>query len=164
MGSFMYRPPNRLQTGSIHREKQQLMKRFRAPVLTSTLFCIVIVLASIFRAAADLNGPVGFAFFLLILISLFALGIGAAMTAWELMDRFLPQSFGIPERLLLAVATFIVTCGCGPLAITLAVKDSIGATGTWALIGILLGSLLCCVAILVFVVRLALYGGQPKHS
>ena len=88
----------------------------------------------------NLNGRMGFAFFLLVMVTPFFIATGAS-DGWRLMPRLASYS-GVVERLLFVLAAFVVTCGSGPLAISLAVmaitrhEGSIGAAGSWALLSI----------------------------
>jgi hypothetical protein len=83
------------------------------------------------------------------------------VTVWRLMPRLASYS-GVVERLLFVLAVFVVVCGSGPLAISLAVmaitrhEGSIGAAGIWALLSIVGSVALSIFGIAVTVLRLAL--------
>ncbi|HEX3321631.1 MAG TPA: hypothetical protein VHR84_13075 [Terriglobales bacterium] len=129
--------------------------------ITFALFCAVVTVASRIRVTDNLNGRLGFVFFLLVMVTPVFLATGVALTAWPLMPRLASYS-GVLERLLFVLAAFVVTCGCGPLAISLAVmaitrhQDSIGAAGIWALLSIVGGIGLSIFGIAVTLLRLAL--------
>lgn len=85
------------------------------------------------------------------------------MTVWRLVPRLASYS-GVVERLVFCLAVFVVTCGSGPLAISLAVmaitrqEGSTGAAGIWSLLSIVVGMALSIFGIVITLVRLALYG------
>src|SRR5438046_9963174 len=110
--------------------------------VTFALFCAVVVAASAIRFEGGLDGRLGFVFFLLVMVAPVFIATGVAVTVWRLMLRRLPPSVGIPERLLFALAGFVLTCGSGPLAISVAImaitrqEGTMGAAGLWALTSI----------------------------
>jgi hypothetical protein len=132
-----------------------------AAAITLALFCAVVTVASGIRLTGNLNGRVGFVFFPLVIVTPFFIATGAAVTVWRLMPRLASYS-GVVERLLFVLAAFVVTCGSGPLAISLAVmaitrhEGSIGAAGIWALLSIVGGVALAIFGIAVTVLRLTL--------
>ena len=136
-----------------------------------TLFiCIVIAIAAAILHPGVLNGAAGFAFFLLIVGSLLYIAIGVSVSVWRLMTRVLPSSVGIPERLLVALSSFVLVVGCGPLALYLAVwvithvEGSIGASGMWALLAIFVSVLFCTFAAAIFVGRAVLDRLHARRS
>ena len=127
------------------------------------LFCVAVIVASGIRVTSNLNGRMGFVFFLLVMVTPVFIATGAAATVWRLMPR-LASYCGVVERLLFVLAAFVVTCGAGPLVISLAVmaitrnEGSIGAAGIWALLSIVGGAALSIFGIAIAVLRLALNG------
>jgi len=117
-----------------------------------------------------LNGLLGFVFFLLITVAPVFIATGVTVTVWRLMQLRLSSSFGIPERLLFALAAFVMTCGSGPLAISLAImaitrqEGSMGAAGIWALTSIATGGALCVFGIAVSALRFSLQGRHASRS
>ena len=96
------------------------------------------------------------------------IAMGVALVTWRLMLR-LPASVGVLERLLFAFASFLIACGSGPLAISLAVlaitrrDGSLGAAGLWALISIAVGGSLFVLGIVVTALRVAVYGRDASR-
>lgn len=124
----------------------------RIAAITLAFICIVILVASAIIRTSALDGPAGFVFFLLVVVSPFLIAIGIGISVWRLMTQVLPCWIGAPERLLFAFASFVLVFGCGPLAISSAVmliahvEGSVGASGIWALLGILFSGLFCVLA------------------
>jgi hypothetical protein len=131
--------------------------------ITFALFCAVVIVASGIRVTGNLNGRVGFVFFLLVMVTPVFIATGTAVTVWRLVPRVASYS-GVVERQLFVLAAFVVTCGSGPLAISLAVmaitrhEGSIGAAGIWALLSTVGSVALCTLGIALTVLRLALNG------
>jgi len=79
------------------------------------------------------------------------------------MGNFLPQAFGVPERMLFALATFVTFCGSGPLAISLVILEitrregTMGAAGMWALTSILAGAFFAIFGLAITALRFALH-------
>jgi hypothetical protein len=126
------------------------------------LFCAAALLASGIRVTGNLNGRLGFVFFLLVMVTPVFIATGAAVTVWRLPR--LRSNCGVVERLLFVLAAFVVTFGAGPLAISLAVmaithnEGSIGAAGMWALLSFVGGAALSIFGIAITFLRLALHG------
>ncbi len=135
--------------------------------ITLLFFCAVVVAASAIRLAGDLNGRLGFVFFLLIMLAPVFIAAGVAVAVWRLTLR-LPPYFGVLERVLFAFASFVITCGSGPLAISLAVmaitrhEGAVGAAGIWALMSVATSVALSVFGIAVTVLR-ALYGRHTSQ-
>jgi len=137
--------------------------------ITFAVFCAVVIVASGIRVTGNLNGPLGFVFFLLEMVTPVFLATGTAMTVWRLTPRLVPYS-GVLGRLFFVLAAFVVTCGSGPLAISLAVMAitrhdaSIGAAGIWALLSLVVGAGLSTFGIAITLLRLALNGRQSTRA
>ena len=118
----------------------------KSALTTVALTITVIAVAAAILFAEALDGPLGFVFFLLVVVSPVFIGTGAAITVWRLIGS--TRIGSTPERLLFATATFIAVCGTGPLLISLALmllrrQDApIGAAGIWALVAMFTASLL----------------------
>jgi hypothetical protein len=117
-----------------------------------------------------LDGPAGFLFFLLIMASPFVFASGVCLIVWRALARVPTHWIGLPERRLLTFASFVLTCSCGPLAISLSVmlitgiQGSVGASGIWAILGILFSGVLCCVAGVITVGRAILTRSHVSHE
>lgn len=130
--------------------------------ITFGIFCAVVLAASALRFTGELDGWLGIIFVLLILGAPVFIAAGAAVTVWRLMANFLPLSPWRLERILFALATFAMFCGCGPLAISLAIMEitrregTLGAAGMWALVSIVAGAFLAIFGLAIAGLRLAL--------
>ncbi len=127
--------------------------------IAGALFCSAVLSASAIQYAADLDGPLGFVFFLLVVATPIFIAMAVSVTNYRLMLRRPPTLVRTPERMLFAAAGFIVTCGSGPLAISLAIagitrrEGTLGAAGMWAIASIVLGAVVCSFAIAVMLLR-----------
>jgi len=130
--------------------------------ITFGVFCAVVLTASAMRFAGELDGWLGIVFVLLILGASIFIAAGVTITVWRLMASFMPHAFGVPERMLFALATFVTFCGSGPLAISLAVMEitrrqgTMGAAGMWALTSMVAGAFFVIFGLTITVLRFAL--------
>jgi hypothetical protein len=142
----------------------------RTAVSTAAFACVVILSASIMARKNALDGPAGFLFFLLIAASPFVIASGVSLIVWRSLARVSTPWVGLPERRLLTVASFVLICSGGPLAITLSImlitgiEGSLGASGVWALVGISFSGVLCFAACVITVGRAILTRSHVSHE
>jgi hypothetical protein len=145
----------------------------RTAVSTAVFACVVILSASIMARKGALDGPAGFLFFLLIAASPFVIASGVSLIVWRSLARVPTAWLRLPERRLLAVASFVLICSGGPLAISVSImlitgiEGSLGASGVWAVLGILSSGVLCSVACAIIMGRAILtrsHSDEPRQD